>query len=85
MEYRLVSAPCTSSHHVAPRKGINCKHLQLVASTNSRPAKTFNPKVVGSIPTRPIPATPGQSTDSRSITNTSGSCGLITPPAPRPP
>jgi hypothetical protein len=31
-----------------------CRHFQSVALTCSRPGKTFNPKVVGSIPTRPI-------------------------------
>ena len=57
-EYRLVSVTCSSSQLGALRVPERCRHFQCLASTCTRRLKTFNPKVVGSIPTRPISELP---------------------------
>ena len=53
-EYRLVSGTRTILHLAAATNPGTRRLFQLVAVLRKRSAKTFNPKVVGSIPTRPI-------------------------------
>jgi hypothetical protein len=53
-EYRLVSASCSSLYLRAEPLRASCRHFHPAALACRRLAKTFNPKVVGSIPTRPI-------------------------------
>jgi hypothetical protein len=54
LEYRVVSATCGSLQSAAVLTCWGCRSFQLLAITCSRLRETFNPKVVGSIPTRPI-------------------------------
>jgi hypothetical protein len=55
-EYRLVSAVCIPFHFPATSLRTGCRHFRSAAFTCARVVETFNPKVVGSIPTRPIKA-----------------------------
>jgi hypothetical protein len=54
LEYRLVSAARNSLQLGAAAKPVRCSHFQLAAAGRSRSGRTFNPKVAGSIPARPI-------------------------------
>jgi hypothetical protein len=54
LEYRTVSEPCISLQLVAAMNPHSFSKLQSAADRGSCSAWTFNPKVVGSIPTRPI-------------------------------
>jgi hypothetical protein len=56
-EYRVVSASCSSLYLRALRLRLSCRHFQPAAFACRRLAKTFNPKVAGSIPARPTPET----------------------------
>ena len=53
-EYRLVSDTCRILQFAAAMTRGCCRLFQLAATRRSRHGKIFNPKVVGSIPTRPI-------------------------------
>ena len=53
-EYRLVSGTSSILHSAAATIPCSCRLFQVVAFRRKRSGKTFNPKVVGSIPTRPI-------------------------------
>ena len=53
-EYRLVSGTCSILQFVAATTPCTCRLFQLVAVRRNRSGKTFHPKVVGSIPTRPM-------------------------------
>ena len=53
LEYRFVSATRSSLHSAAALPLPTCRHFQPAALTCRRLVKTFNPMVVGSIPTRP--------------------------------
>ena len=53
-EYGLVSAPCSSLLLVATSHCRRCSHFQVGTVCWSDSSRTFNPKVAGSIPARPI-------------------------------
>jgi len=53
-EYRVVSAGCTNQRFVAMPIACYFSVVHFVAAGCHRSRRTFNPKVVGSIPTRPI-------------------------------
>ena len=59
-EYRLVSGTCSILQFAAAPIPGSCRLFQLVAVRRNRSGKTFNPKVVGSIPTRPIEEKPAR-------------------------
>jgi hypothetical protein len=53
-EYRLVSGTGTTLQFAAATTPGSCGLLQLVAFRRRHSRKTFDPKVVGSIPARPM-------------------------------
>jgi hypothetical protein len=53
-EYRIVSGTCSILHFAAATIPSTCRLSQLVATRRRRFGKTFNPKVVASIPTRHV-------------------------------
>jgi len=53
-EYRRVSGTCNTPQFAAAEIPCPCRLFQLVAVACSRFGKTFDPKVAGSIPARPI-------------------------------
>ena len=54
MEYRCVSGTSNTPHFAAAVIPCPCRLFQLVAVPCSRFGKTFDPKVAGSIPARPM-------------------------------
>ena len=66
-EYRLVSGTCNMLQFAAAMTPGTCRLFQFVAVCRNRSGKTLNPKVVGSIPTRPIRENPVLSIDRASI------------------
>jgi hypothetical protein len=57
-EYRLVSGTCSILQFAAASTPGSCRLFQFVAVRRKHSGKTLNPKVVGSIPTRPIRENP---------------------------
>src|SRR5882724_6521761 len=53
-EYGLVSGGCFQLQLVAEPICGSCSQFQLVVTRRNHSARTFNPKVTGSIPVRPI-------------------------------